>query len=666
MKLLIVESPNKVKKIQGFLGDGWKVMASVGHVRDLPRKELGVDEKTFQPKYVFIPPFNRGGGKPFPGGKERVARIAKVAKNAEAVYLATDPDREGEAIAWHLNSAMSLDGAWRVTFPEITEKAVKAAIAAPRRIDCDLVRAQEARRVLDRLYGYKVSRILSNHAGDKRSAGRVQSPAVRLVVERERAIRHFKPTSHYGVELSFDGDWKAKWSFDALLPATEKYWLDKGFAEKVAAVRKVQVARYDVADKRQAPPAPFTTSSMQQAASVKIKLRPKACMDAAQKLFEAGAITYHRTDDPNLSEEAFDDIEGYAKTKALPVNGQHRKWKSKGGAQEAHEAIRPTHIDVESAGDDDAQQALYGLIRGRTLAAVLEDAVFSVRTAILESDMVDDHPIIFLASGKTLKTPGWKVVYDDTKDDDGDTESEADNPVPALQKGESLTALDGRVVSKKTKAPARYTEASLIKDMEGRGIGRPSTYAAIMENIINREYVNVDKKRKLHAGETGESIIDALAGNFRFVDLAFTAELEDQLDKIAHGNLTYGRVVGAAARELNTELGSVKADNPPAYPCPECGSAMCRRNGRTGHFWGCSNYPDCKKTMKDDNGKPVEKKQPALSKEFNCADCGSPLVHRVKAGKGGYDFWGCSGFPKCKKTYETDGNGHPAIAGQPA
>ncbi len=665
MKLMVVESPNKVKKIEGFLGEGWRVMASVGHVRDLPEDELGVDEETFQPSYVFIPPRKSPGrDKPFPGGKERVARIAKVASTADVVYLATDPDREGEAIAWHLKEALHLRNPERVTFGEITAKAVKASLSVSRKLDMDLVRAQEARRVLDRLYGYKVSRAVSNQSGTWRTAGRVQSPAVRLVVERERAIRNFKPVTHYGAELAFAGDWSAKWRIKPHLAEGQALWLDADQAANIAAIRDVTVAEFADSEKRQGPPAPFTTSTMQQAASVAAKLRPKAAMDAAQKLFEQGAITYHRTDDPNLADDAFDDLEAFAKAQGMDVHAPRRRWKAKAGSQESHEAIRPTHIEVEDAGDDDAQRALYRLIRARTLAAVLPDAVYAVRAVVLDTtESLDGEPVRFEATGRTLKAPGWRSVYADAKEDDEDGEDAA-NPIPELAQGQALTADSGRVLTHKTKAPARFTEASLVRDMEKRGIGRPSTYAAIMENIVHRGYISVDGKRKLHAEESGESLIDALAGAFAFVDLDFTANLENQLDEVAQGQRTYQDVVTVAATQLSGELGELRESLPPAHPCPTCGKAMRRRAGKNGAFWGCTGYPECRTTLPDDNGKPGERKAPPVSDEYQCTKCGKPLVHRVKKGKGGYDFWGCSGYPKCKQSYESNSHGKPRLEGK--
>ena len=339
VKLLILESPGKVKKIQEILGLGWKVAASVGHVRDLPVKEMGVAAPDFKPQYI-----------PTDRGKDVLSRLAGMVKNAEEVFLATDPDREGEAIAWHLQDALKLKNAKRVTYTEITEAAIRAALSAPRSIDMALVAAQEGRRVLDRFCGYMVSGPLSNVAGEKLSAGRVQSPAVRLVVEREREIQDFRSTTHYGVELTFENvdnitdGWKAVWQVKLWLEDGQEYLLDKALAEKAAELRSLEVIDCKDSESRSAPPAPFTTSSLQQAAYNALKYTPKQTMQLAQKLYEGGHITYMRTDSPNLSQEAVDAIRTFCEGQGWPLVEKPRSWKSKEGAQEAHEAIRPTHI----------------------------------------------------------------------------------------------------------------------------------------------------------------------------------------------------------------------------------------------------------------------------------------------------------------------------------
>src|SRR5699024_6472818 len=338
-----------------------------------------------------------------------------------------------------------------------------------------------------------------------------------------------------------------------------------------------------------------------------------------------------------------------------------RKWKSKGGSQEAHEAIRPSDCTVEVAGSTEEEQALYDLIRKRTLAVVLPDAVYAVRSvSLISMGEIEGKTPLFLAKGSTLIKEGWRSVYSADEESDEEREDDAGNPIPALTVGDELDVESGSVLTKKTKAPSRYTEATLVRDMEKRGIGRPSTYAAIMDNISRRGYISSDKNRRLSATELGESLIDALLGNFEFVVLDFTAELENDLDKVATGQRSYQDVVGSSANTLSSELGELSKKIKPEYPCDACGNAMRRLNGKNGFFWGCSNYPDCKETRPDDNGKPSEAAPVSKpSDKYKCPACDKPLVHRVKEGK--YNFWGCAGFPKCKKSFNSNDEDEPII-----
>lgn len=590
-KLLILESPGKVKKVREYLGSGWKVEASVGHVRDLPPKEMGVAAPDFIPKYL-----------PTDRGKEVLGKLGKLVKESEAVYLATDPDREGEAIAWHLADALKIKSPKRITYTEITAKAVKDAVDAPRSIDMDLVAAQEGRRVLDRLCGYMVSGPLSNMAGERLSAGRVQTPAVRLVVERERAIRDFRSTTYYGAELTFEtvdnikAGWTAVWTVKPWVADGQEYLLDKELAEKAAALRNLDVLDCKETESRSAPPAPFTTSSLQQAAYNSLKFTPKQTMQIAQKLYEQGAITYMRTDSPNLSGEAVESCRAYCEAQGWPVVDTPRAWKAKDSAQEAHEAIRPTHIEAEEAGETADEKALYQLIRLRVLAAQLEDAVYSVRLLQLVADL-DGQQAIFEAKGRTLVSPGWKtLLQNDTAECDPETEPE--NSVPMMKPGTKATAISGTMLTRKTKPAARYTEASLVRELEKLGIGRPSTYAAILDTIQQRGYVKTDK-RNLVPTPLGEKVVDALSGKFSFADYEFTKSMEQALDDIAEGKAQYKAVVSNAYKQLEHEL-----------------QAFLKATGKA------------------------------------CPECGKPMIHRVKVpgkdGKGGYDFWGCSGWPECK------------------
>jgi DNA topoisomerase-1 len=599
MNVLIVESPGKVKKIQSILGTNWKVAASVGHVRDLPEKALGVSLPDFKPEYL-----------PTERGKDVLKRLASLTKSADAVYLATDPDREGEAIAWHLQEALKLKKPLRVTFGSITKGAIEPAIKKPRSLDMELVAAQEARRILDRLCGYLVSGPLSKAAGERLSAGRVQSPALRLVVERERAIRDFVSTTHYGAELLFDG-WKAVWLTKAWLPEGSEYLTDKTLAEKAAALRAMTVMDCQESESRSAPPAPFTTSSLQQAASNALKFSPKHTMELAQKLYEAGCITYMRTDSPNLSDEAVKEIRAFAKGKNLPLADKPRVWKSKDGAQEAHEAIRPTHIELEEAGETDEEKALYRLIRIRALASQLADAVYAVRALRIVAPL-DGKAAEFEARGRTLLEPGWKslLLADDTADAD---EAEAENPVPLLGAGDSIIASDGRLLTKKTKPPARYTEASLVRELENRGIGRPATFAAIVETILRRHYVR-NEKRQLVPTPLGEKTVALLAGAFSFLDYGFTKDMENALDAIAEGKARYVDVLGKAHERLQGELAAFAAafglQARPApekteFLCKKCKKPLVRRQSARGPFFGCSGFPDCKQLYSIlEDGKP--------------------------------------------------------------
>lgn len=654
MNLVIVESPGKVKKIREILGQGWEVQASVGHVRDLPEREIGVEAPDFKPSYV-----------PTERGKDVLAKLRKAAARANAVYLATDLDREGEAIAWHLKQALRLENPQRIRFAEITPKAIKTALANPSGIDIKMVAAQEGRRVLDRLVGYMVSPRLGDMAGRRGlSAGRVQSPAVRIVLDRERAIQAFKPTNHFGAQLGF-GEWTADWDTRPFIPEGQKYLLDKSLAERAAEIRQLEVLSCDEKEESKAPPAPFITSTLQQAASNKLRMKPKATMEAAQKLYEKGLITYMRTDNPNLSDDALVEIYQVCQAQNLPMVDQPRTWKAKGDAQEAHEAIRPTHFDVQEAGDSPEQQAVYQIIWQRALGCQLAAARYAVRTVLLRSvDDLDGQAVEFVGKGRALVYEGWRALYqDDTEsDDDKNKEKEgANNPVPRLEPGRRLDADTGKVLSKKTRAPSRFTEAELIKELERQGIGRPSTYAAIIQNIISRGYVDYDKAGKyLLPTDTGALVIDALVNSrFSFIEYDFTRDMEARLDSVAEGHSSYREVVSVVHSSLEKELGGMKVDAAPEHPCPECGKALFRRKGSKGHFWGCSGYPDCKTTLPDSGGKPGKRKPRQVADE-PCPKCGKELVRRQKAGKKGYDFWACSGYPDCDAKYNNAG-GKPKI-----
>ncbi|WP_165176876.1 type I DNA topoisomerase [Desulfovibrio sp. ZJ369] len=661
MKLLIVESPGKIKKLQGILGAEWRVAASCGHVRDLPNQGYGLEPPDFTLRYTETKP-------------DVLKKLGTLVRDAEEVFLASDPDREGEGIAWHLKDALGLKAYKRVTYTAITPRDVQAGLDSPRDIDMNLVHAQEARRALDRLCGYKVSGPLCRAVREeKMSAGRVQSPAVRLVVERERAIRSFVSTTHFGVELIFEAvenisdGWKACWlPREGWLADGQEYFLDKAVAEKIAALRTLDILSCEEKESRAAPPAPFTTSSLQQAASNALKFKPRDTMAIAQKLYEAGHITYMRTDSPNLSETAIAEIRACADSNGWPLPEKPRTWKSKAGAQEAHEAIRPTHVEVESAGDTPQEKALYALIRIRTLASQLADAVFDVRVARLASD-VDGKKAVFEAKGRTLREQGWKVVMAADASLADAEEAEPDNAVPDLKAGCQATAVQGAVKMKKTKPAPRFSEASLIREMEKRGIGRPATYAAIMENIAARAYVK-EEKAFLVPTPRGEKLVDALAGAFGFLDLDFTSHMEERLDDVANGNVSYVQCVGAFHAQLMEELGRfVQAY---AVPCPACGNREQFRHvysrEKGWNFWGCK---ACGAIFADDNGRPGlrQEKGAAELTDFLCEKCGKPLQHlqgTKKDGSGQYDFFACSD-KACGAKYDNV-DGRPVIRKAPA
>lgn len=584
--LLIIESPGKKAKLSEILGPGYRIEASFGHVRDLPgqAKNTGVTVGVASDYSLEYEETEKGA---------RTIKALKAAAKDATVLLATDPDREGEAIAWHLAEVLQLKNAQRVTYAEITKPAILAAVQSPRPINMHLVRAQEARRAADRLVGYLVSGALSEQAGNKLSAGRVQSPAVRIIVDRDRAITAFKSVEHYGAELMFDG-WSALWNSG--VPEGE-YFTDKERAEVAAGIRDVIVTEFADSESRSSPPPAFTTSTLQQRAQVALKFKPKRTMELAQSLYEKGAITYMRTDTPNISETAFLAITAYCQGAGLPVRTERRVVKAKGNAQEAHEAIRPSHFDQSEAGETDDEKALYRMIFQRAVASQMPDAIFAVRTATLAST-TSDHT--YTGKGKTLVSPGWKQLNDEP---DEDEKAEDETAVPDLAKNSTLVAQAGRVLTKHTKPPKRFTLATLIRELEKNGIGRPATYASILENIIAREYIAEDAKGWLMPCAAGFSIVDSIKGRFRFADLDYTSNLETQLDSIAEGQAEYAPIVKAVHDQLQGELTALKA-SAPVYDCPLCNAPLARRRSERGAFWGCTKYPDCKHSAPDDNGKP--------------------------------------------------------------
>jgi DNA topoisomerase I len=581
MRLVIVESPSKAKTIEKYLGKDFRVVASVGHIRDLPKSQkTAIDIAAgFVPNYEVVK------------GKEKViAEIKSLAKKADEVILATDPDREGEAIAWHIKEAVGLKSPERIVFHEITKEAVEEALKHPRQIDNDLKEAQEARRVLDRLVGYDLSGIVWKKVRYGLSAGRVQSPALRILVEREREIKAFKPETFWKIFAHLSNKDKNNLIFECSIEPREKKEVERIIAEgtdgswSVTDIKESEVKR--------APRPPFITSTLQQAASSRLGFAPSRTMMIAQRLYEAGLITYMRTDSTNLSSQALGEIASTIKKKfGENYYAPHFFAKKSKNAQEAHEAIRPTHISVENAGATDEQKRLYKLIWQRTLATQMKDALI-MRTKV--SANINGSPIPdFWLNGSRILFDGW------TKADPA-AQGE-DVLLPALKVGEKLDLKKMESEENETQPPARYSEAGLIKELEKRGIGRPSTYASIIKTIVDRGYVEKLQKA-LKPTDTGEVVSGFLEDNFsNYISDSFTAEMEDELDEIATGKRTYVKTLKdfytPFLKEVKEKGKLAKATDlgeaPSEFKCPKCGSSMIVKLGRGGKFLSCSRFPDC-------------------------------------------------------------------------
>ena len=647
-KLLIIESPNKIKSIKKYLGSDYEVMATKGHIRDLPKSKLGVDtENDFKPQYINMA-----------DKKDVIKALKDAAANSDSVYLATDPDREGEAISWHLAQILALDmnEANRVTFNEITKTGVTAGIKAPRKLNLDLVDAQQARRVLDRIVGYKLSPFLWKKVKSGLSAGRVQTVALRLIVEREREIEKFKEEEY--------------WTIDAKLASGRKTFTAKLFSDKNgnkmdtvengeianSIVESLNDAQYQVTEikkgKRNRQPAPpFITSTLQQEASRKLGFTGQRTMRIAQQLYEGvdipgvgatGLITYMRTDSLRISEEARAAANGFITehygAKYLPRSPRY--FKSKNGAQDAHEAIRPTDINltpefVKSALTAE-QYKLYKLIWERFVASLMAVCVQDTVTATIAA-----NDYLFKASGYSVRFDGFTVLYEEGKDE---TEENAVS-LPEMSEGDILKLRELIPNQHFTQPPARYTEPTLIKALEENGIGRPSTYAPILSNILNRDYIERVKK-SFKPTNLGMVVVDLMTEHFnRVFDVKFTAGLEEKLDKIGEGDLNwvdtirdfyddFDKLYKKAEDSLDGKRVKVPVEETDVL-CEKCGSKMVIRSGRFGKFLACPNYPQCKNTkpMPED-----EVKEP-------CPKCGGKLVKRIS--KKGKKFYGCSNYPNC-------------------
>ncbi|MBR5295636.1 MAG: type I DNA topoisomerase [Clostridia bacterium] len=669
--LVIVESPTKATTIKSFLGSGYKVVACQGHIRDLPKSTLGVDlENDFEPKYINI----RGKG-------ELIAALKKEARNADRVFLASDPDREGEAISWHLHKVLNLEekGGGRISFNEITKPAVKAAIASPRKIDMALVDSQQTRRILDRILGYKLSPLLWKNVQNGLSAGRVQSVATRLVVEREREIAAFVPEEYWTITALLANEQGKEFLARFHGNSQKKLVLSDGEScEKILESLKdgsYTVKKVTTTTKTKNPPPPFTTSQLQQEAFKRLGFQSKRTMRIAQSLYEGmslgkheehGLITYMRTDSLRISQEA----QTAAKDLILQKYGDKfypakpRVYKSKGSSQDAHEAIRPT--DPSKTPDSlkeilsAEQYRLYKLIWDRFIASQMASAKVDVQNVDIEAECADGKKYRFKSNGETVRFHGFLKVYGELKEED-DEEKVQTGKLPALKEEEKLC--EKKIVSKQnfTQPPRRYNEASLVDALEEKGIGRPSTYAPTIETIINRGYVARDKKQFVPT-KLGEVTNDIMEKHFStVVDYEFTANLEKKLDGIAESQEDYKKVLADFYNEFKRLLDGAEAslsekgkvDLPQEEldtTCPNCGRKMIIKTGRFGKFAACPGYPECKTTMAlDRDGKvaPVEKEEEQIVEGMQCEICGGPVV--LKKGRFG-EFYACKDYPKCRFT----------------
>ena len=591
--LVIVESPAKAKTIEKYLGTGYKVLSSIGHVRDLPKSNNdAVDiDGGFIPRYIISP----GKGKVIEG-------LQAAAKKADEVLLASDPDREGEAIAWHVAELIKKQNSnfKRVAFNEITKDAVQAAIAQPRDIDLNLKEAQEARRVLDRLVGYDLSGLIWKKVRYGLSAGRVQSPALRIVMEREREIRAFIPEDFFVLTANLKDKNDIIPFTCSIEPKEEK---EAVRIQTVGEKHDWVINSVKESETKRAPRPPFTTSTLQQTASTRLGFAPSRTMGAAQKLYEAGHITYMRTDSPNLSDQAQKQILALINADFGKNYVEARKYKSKSkSAQEAHEAVRPTDFKKHSVGATADQKALYELIWERAVASQMADATLK-RTKLL-ANVKDAKETIpdFSVNGSRVVFDGWLKV--DKRARGEDTE------VPKLASGDILKCKEVLVEAKQTQPPNRYTEAGLIKELEKRGIGRPSTYASIMKTIIDRGYVAKEGKTLLPT-DTGDVVSTFLETHFAdYISDDFTSEMEDELDEIATGTRTYVKTLTdfykpfskAVAAKENIEKLTTLGAGPKEFPCPDCGAAMVKKLGKNGTFLSCERFPDCNGARLIDGG----------------------------------------------------------------
>jgi DNA topoisomerase-1 len=668
--LVIVESPTKAKEVAHILGDQFIVRASFGHIRDLPQKDMGVNLETFEPLY-----------EPSDRGKKTIAQLKKIVREVRTVYLATDPDREGEAIAWHLKEVLRLksDRTKRVTYQSLTESAVKAALKEAGEINYKRVKAQEARRVLDRLVGYVVSPELWKSGAQGLSAGRVQSVALRLVVERDREIRDHSKRNHFGAQLFFDETspmFSAEWVTKSFADE-DGLVLNRELAEHAAGVKTVEVESFDTKVVTKKPTAPFTTSTLQQEGNKKLNWSSAKTMQVAQKLFESGRITYMRTDSVEICDEALDNIRAFAESKGYPIPQTPQQHSGRtANAQEAHECVRPTEMFFEGEGLTGDEKDLYELIHQRTLVSQLASAKVREKTLVLRSlNEFEGKHFKFTEKEIEVTSPGYMDV----------TGKVEEKILPDLQVGEKLEVDRSKVLEKETKPPSHFTEGTLTAALEKRGIGRPATFASILENIKRRKYVTVQGK-KLMATELGDKLVQILRPDSekgcQFMEYEFTSRMEEQLDEIAIGNAHYKPMVSTAYKAIledaakvgelvgSVSLTSVGTDSIVApksgkkstrrnkasvvrkaageqsalakKTCPKCGKNLARRKGKHGPFWGCTGYPECRFIENEKSAKSTPSKEKS---DKQCPNCGKGMI--LINGQYG-KFYGCSGYPECK------------------
>ena len=645
--LVIVESPSKAKTIGRYLGSDYIVKASMGHLRDLPKSKMGVDlENDFTPQYIAV------------RGKESLIKELKAdAAKAKTVYLATDPDREGEAISWHLKELLGLtdEKAQRVTFNEITQKVVRESIQNPREIDYDLVDAQQARRILDRIVGYQLSPLLWKKVRRGLSAGRVQSVATRLVVDRENEIRAFEPKEYWSLDVTLNRVGKPG-SFVAHYYGSPKKQELENEEQTMSVVRDIEGKEFTVtnvkkAEKKRSSAPPFTTSTLQQEASRKLGFTPKKTMMIAQQLYEGidvagegttGLITYMRTDSLRLSDEAMDAAADFIKNRygASYYYGKHHVFKTKSGAQDAHEAIRPSHVEldperIKSSLTTD-QYKLYKLIWSRFLATQMANALFD--TVSIDTECAGH---VFRSSHQSMRFPGFIAVYEEGKDEEGEAMG---SPLPDLTAGEKAVSTKLEKEQHFTQPPARYTEATLVKAMEEKGVGRPSTYAATVSTIQDREYV-VKQDKRLAPTPLGEIVTGLMMERFNdIIDVEFTANMESRLDAVEEGKQHWKSLLAEFYADFSKELSDAEEalegvrlkvpEEETDEICEICGRNMVIKMGRFGKFLACPGFPECK------NAKPLVEKMPG-----RCPKCGSGMLK--KKSKKGYAYYACEKGADC-------------------